>query len=83
MWRGDYSDYDGDRSRAEAALAAKLAFWLQGDKQAVRQAMNGTNLPPGVPQPDLAKWEQRPDDSYCESVLAAVDRQTEYFTPDS
>lgn len=79
LWRGDYSDYDGDRSRAEAALASKLAFWLQGDKQAVRRAMNGQNLPEDVPPPDLPKWEERPDDSYRESVLSAVDKQTTYF----
>jgi putative DNA primase/helicase len=80
LWRGNYSGYD-DRSSAECALAFKLAFWLQGDKQAVREAMNGHNLPSDIPRPRLAKWEEREDDSYRDSVLEAVDKQTEYFEP--
>jgi len=81
LWRGDYSDYGGDRSRAEAALAYKLAFWLQGDKQEVRRAMNGVNLPSDVSQPSLEKWSEREDESYRNSVLSAVDKQTDYFDP--
>jgi|GEM_PF-3222424 len=83
LWRGDYSDYGGDRSRAESALAYKLAFWLQGDREAVRRAMNGSNLPSDVSQPSLEKWSERTDDSYRNSVLSAVDKQTEYFDPDT
>ena len=72
LWRGDYSDYGGDRSVAESALAYKLAFWLQGDKRAVRRAMDRANT---------QKWSERSDDSYRESVLEAVDKCTEYFDP--
>ena len=81
LWRGDYSDYDGDRSEAESALAYKLAFWLQGDKGAVERAMNGTNLPDDVSPPRLAKWEERGSDGYQASVLEAVDAQSEHFEP--
>ncbi len=72
LWRGDYSDYAGDRSEAESALAYKLAFWLQGDKNAVRRAMDRANT---------QKWSERDDDSYRESVLEAVDECDEYFDP--
>jgi hypothetical protein len=81
LWGGDYSDYGGDRSRAESALAYKLAFWLQGDKQAVRHAMNGAGLPSDVTSPSLQKWEDREDDSYRDSVLDAVDAQKDYWDP--
>jgi hypothetical protein len=81
IWSGDYSDYDDDRSRAEAALAYKLGFWLQGDKRAVRRAMNGQNLPNDVSRPRLKKWSERDDDSYRDSVLSAVDKQTDYYDP--
>lgn len=70
LWRGDYSDYGGDRSVAESALAYKLAFWLQGDKRAVRRAMD---------EADTQKWSERSDSSYRDSVLEAVDKCSEYF----
>ncbi|MCG1004874.1 MULTISPECIES: bifunctional DNA primase/polymerase [Halobacterium] len=81
LWRGDYSDYNDDRSRAESALAYKLAFWLQGDKSAVRRAMNGSNLPEDVSPPNLQKWSERQDESYRSSVLKAVDKQGDYWDP--
>lgn len=82
LWSGDYSDYNDDRSRAESALAYKLAFWLRGDKQAVERAMDGQDLPSGVSSPQLKKWPGRePGDGYRASVLEAVDKQTEYFEP--
>lgn len=81
LWRGDYSDYGDDRSKAESALAYKLSFWLKGNKQAVRRAMNGQNLPESVARPSLKKWPDRDDDSYRESVLEAVDEQDEFFKP--
>ena len=73
LWNGDYSDYD-DRSTAESALAYKLAFWLRGDKQAVRKAMD---------QASTKKWAERDDDSYRESVLEAVDQCAEFYDPNS
>lgn len=72
LWNGDYSDYGGDRSRAESALAMKLAFWFQGDKQQVRRLMDQANT---------QKWSEREDDSYRDSILTAVDKQNEYFDP--
>jgi P4 family phage/plasmid primase-like protien len=74
LWRGDYSDYSGDRSRAESALAMKLAFWFEKDKRQVRQLMD---------QARTQKWAEREDDSYRESVLSAVDAQTDIFEPET
>lgn len=73
LWRGDYSEYD-DRSTAESALAYKLGFWLQGDKRAVRSAMD---------EASTKKWAERTDDSYRGSVLEAVDKVTEYYDPET
>lgn len=87
LWRGDYSDYGGDRSSAESSLAYKLAFWLGGDrstsrtKSLVEDAMDGRLTPPGSSDPQLEKWEERDDASYRESVLEAVDEQSEFFEP--
>jgi hypothetical protein len=75
LMRGDYSDYGGDRSKAEYVLAFKLAFWLGGDKHAVRQAIEHDAR--------TEKWDERTDDSYRESVLSAVDEQNEFYEPGS
>lgn len=81
VWRGDYSDYGGDRSEAESGLAAMLSFWLQGDRKAVERAMAGRDLPESIDPPRLKKWPERQDDSYRESVLGGVDVATEYYDP--
>jgi hypothetical protein len=66
--------YDhGDRSDSENRLAWRLAFWLGGDRAAVRRAMDRSRV---------AKWHERDDDSYRESILGAVDRQTEFYDSD-
>lgn len=31
LWNGDMSDYDGDHSRADAALCRMLSYWTRGD----------------------------------------------------
>lgn len=72
LWSGDYSDYPEDRSAAESALAMKLAFWFQGDKSTVRRLMDRANT---------KKWADREDSSYRDSILSAVDAQTEYYNP--
>lgn len=74
LWRGDYSDYGGDRSRAESALACKLAFWVGQDKRTVADLLDRANT---------QKWADREDDSYRSSVLAAVDVQSDTFEPRS
>lgn len=73
LMRGQYSDYGGDRSKAEAGLAYKLAFWLGDDKQTIRQVIEHDAR--------TQKWDERPDDSYRDSVLSAVDKQTEFYRP--
>lgn len=70
---GDYSDYNGDRSRAEAALAAKLGFWVGRDKQQVANVLDRHARAP--------KWSERDDESYRQSVLSAVDLGTDEFDP--
>jgi len=76
LWNGDYSDYRGDdgedRSAAESALAMKLAFWFQGDKSTVERMMDRART---------KKWDERDDASYRDSILTAVDAQTEYYDP--
>lgn len=72
LWRGDYSDYGGDRSEAECSLAMKLGFWFQGDKRTVRNLMDRANT---------KKWSEREDDSYRDSVLEAVDEVDEHYDP--
>jgi len=73
LWRGDTSDY-GDRSRAECALAQKLGWWFGNDKSTVRELMDRSGA---------EKWAERPDDSYRDSVLEAVDRNTDHYEPGS
>jgi len=73
LMRGDYSDYNGDRSKAEYVLAFKLAFWLGDDKQTIASVLDH--------HARAEKWTERDDDSYRDSVLSAVDEQTEFYTP--
>ena len=69
------AEYDhNDRSASESRLAWLLAFWLGGDKSTVRWAMDKSRA---------EKWHARTDASYRGSILKAVDRQTEFFDPDS
>lgn len=75
LMRGDYSAYGGDRSKAEYVLAYKLAFWLGDDRRTVRQVIEHDAR--------TKKWDERPDDSYRDSVLAAVDDQAEFYEPAS
>jgi hypothetical protein len=64
LWRGDTSDYGGDRSEADAGLAAHLGWWFEGDKSIVRRLMDRSGA---------EKWAERTDASYRESTLEAVD----------
>lgn len=73
LMRGDYSDYDDDRSMAESALAFKLAFWLGDDKQTIASVLDHDAM--------TQKWAERSDDSYRDSVLSAVDEQDEFYSP--
>lgn len=73
LMRGDYSDYGGDRSKAEYVLAYKLAFWLGDDKQTIASVLDH--------DAQAEKWDERDDDSYRQSVLSGVDEQDEFYTP--
>jgi len=73
---GNYSDFRDsggvDRSAAEASLAARLAFWLEGDLQAVEQVIEHDAR--------TKKWDER-GDSYRESVMDAAKQVNTYYDP--
>jgi hypothetical protein len=72
LWRGNYTAAGyGDRSSAECALAWRLAFWFEKDKDVVRRLMDQANT---------EKWGQRTDTTYRDSVLEAVDQQPDIYT---
>jgi P4 family phage/plasmid primase-like protien len=72
LYDGRTAEYDGDRSKAESALAMKLGYWFEGDKRIVRRLMDRSAA---------EKWAARDDDAYRESVLEGVDKLTEFFRP--
>lgn len=63
--------FPGDRSRAECALAAKLGYWFQNDKTAVRKALNRANPP---------KWSEERS-GYKDSVLTAAYIPADTYDP--
>jgi hypothetical protein len=65
-------DHD-DRSKSEWRLAKRLAYWLGGDRAAVRQALERSRA---------EKWHERSDDDYRDSCLKAVDKQREFYDPE-
>lgn len=75
LWNGDISDYKGsdgkpDHSRADMALASKLAFWTQKDEQ----MMDSLFRESGLMRP---KWKaQRGDQTYGEMTLEKAIRDT-------
>jgi putative DNA primase/helicase len=52
LWYGDASDYDGDHSRADAALCRMLAFWTGGDRERVDRLFRMSGLM-------REKWDRR------------------------
>jgi primase-polymerase (primpol)-like protein len=52
LWSGDTSDYDGDHSRADAALCRMLAFWTGGDRERIDQLFRKSGLM-------REKWDRR------------------------
>jgi putative DNA primase/helicase len=61
-----------DRSKRELALAGKLSFWFENDEKQVADLMDKSGA---------HKWANRPDPSYRDSVLLAVDPTADYYTP--
>ena len=78
LWRGDTSAHQGDHSRADLALCAKLAFWTGGDKQRIDSLFRQSGLM-------RDKWdEQRGSQTYGElTVDKAVSGQSDYYEPGS
>jgi primase-polymerase (primpol)-like protein len=52
LWSGDTSDYDGDHSRADAALCRMLSFWTGGDGERVDRLFRMSGLM-------RSKWDRR------------------------
>jgi putative DNA primase/helicase len=52
LWYGDTSDYDGDHSRADAALCRMLSFWTGGDPERIDRLFRLSGLMRG-------KWDRR------------------------
>ena len=52
LWYGDTSDYDGDHSRADAALCRMLSFWTGGDGERVDRLFRTSGLM-------REKWDRR------------------------
>ncbi|MBP2251273.1 P4 family phage/plasmid primase-like protein [Halarchaeum solikamskense] len=75
---GDYSEFRDrngvDRSKAEASLASRLAFWLEGDTHAVRDVIEYDAR--------TKKWDER-GESYRESVMEAAEQVTTYYDPET
>ena len=63
---------DTDRSKREFALAGKLSFWFENDERQVADLMDASGA---------HKWANRPDASYRDSVLSAVDTTADHYTP--
>jgi hypothetical protein len=78
LWRGDIGEYADDRSRADAALCAMLAFWVGGDADRV----DGLFRLSGLMRP---KWdERRGQTTYGRmTVEGAVGVCTKHYTPRS
>jgi primase-polymerase (primpol)-like protein len=56
LWNGDTSEYDGNRSRADAALCCILAFWCGGDAERVDRLFRQSGLM-------RSKWDRRSGDT--------------------
>jgi primase-polymerase (primpol)-like protein len=54
LWRGELSEYGGDHSSADLALASILLYWTQGDTEQADRLFRLSNLV-------RPKWTRRPD----------------------
>jgi len=82
LWRGPHDD----RSEAECALALKIGWWIGAGrstaerKRLVAEVFNGQHSPDGWSSPRVEKWAER-GENYRESVLEAVERVSDPYTP--
>jgi putative DNA primase/helicase len=67
LWGGDTSDYEGDESRADLALLCQLAFWCEGDREAVDRLFRRSAL-------YRPKWER--NDYRTSSIALACELYT-------
>ena len=71
LWHA-VSSSDGDRSTREFRLAGRLGFYFGNDRRTVARLMDRSGA---------HKWAQRDDDSYRNSVLEALDGNSEVWEP--
>jgi putative DNA primase/helicase len=66
LWKGDASDYQGDESRADIALARFLWFWTGKDRNQVKRLMEKSSL-------CRSKWdEKRGNGTYLDYTIDKV-----------
>lgn len=77
LWSGNTSDYNGDRSSADYAMARMLAFWTQRDAQRIERIMRRSGL-------DRAKWDTpRGEQTYLQyTITNAVEATDTVYDPD-
>jgi putative DNA primase/helicase len=72
LWRGDTSDYGGDKSRADLALCSLLAFWTDGDTERIDRLFRRSGLM-------REKWNRH---DYRERTFNKVlEGRTEFYQP--
>ncbi len=77
LWNGDTDDYGGDRSRADAALAAILCYWTRADAARLDKLFRRSGL-------IRKKWdERRGTETYGERTIShAIAALTARYDPD-
>lgn len=77
LWNGNTAGYPS-QSEADLALCGMLAFWTQGDKQAIDRLFRESGLM-------REKWDEtRGSDTYGERTIAeALEGRTEFYDPES
>ena len=76
LWNGDTSAYDNDESKADHHLARALAFYAQGDPDAVERIFNRSE------RGQREKWRSRAK-YRGDTIRNAMVGMTEFYTPPS
>jgi len=73
LWKRAPSNHDDeDRSEREFKLAGRLGFYFENDRRTVARLMDRSGA---------HKWTERDDDSYRDSVLDALEGNTDLWEP--
>jgi hypothetical protein len=76
LWAGDVSEYDGDDSRARAALIRRVGFYAGGDVEQVERIVRRSGL-------DKSRWDsKRGRESFIAyEIRRCLSGQTETYAP--